>query len=129
MVIGGKITSNGEPSAYTGVFLSNSKGDSLGYGMTTEENGWYKIDTSKIPSATHITFASGGDKKLIPISSVSCNKYVCDLDVNLSGSTMKELVVTPKNDKTKKNTLRNVILISVPLLLVAGIFIYYKTKK
>ena len=129
MTIYGHITSNGEPSAYSSAYLSDSKGNSLNHGTTSNEDGYYKLDTSKVSKATHVTFASGGTKKSVALNTVSCGYKDCGLDINLKGKTLPEITVTTKNEKSKDNTLRNVILISVPLLLVVGIVIYYKTKK
>lgn len=129
MTIYGHITSNGEPSAFSSAYLSDSEGNSLNHGVTSNEDGFYKLDTSKVSKATHVTFASGGTKKVVPLNSVSCGYKDCGLDINLKGTTLKEVVVKPKNEKNKDNTLRNTLLISVPLLLVIGFVIFYKTKK
>lgn len=131
MIVTGQITQSGEPAAFSVAYISNKNGDNIrNLGARADDSGRFKIDTSKALLDDYITFAFAGSKKTVPLSNIRCYKSTCRYDVDLHSSALKpvEVVYKPKNEKSKKNTLRNIILISAPLLLIAGIVIY-KTRK
>ena len=155
MIVSGNITQGGEGAPFSSAQLLDANRKPLPVGTSANDNGFYKIDTSRDANARFIIFKTAGQSKTIDISKIKCYTNSCNLDVELGGSSLDEVIVTPKEpikivpqreldmarwsdydrrrfassdeDKRKKN-MRNILLTSIPLILLASIAGYYIYK-
>jgi len=150
MIVSGNITQNGGVAPYSTAQLLDSSKKALPVGVSANENGYYKIDTSKDSRAMFISFKTAGASKIVDINKIPCQTNSCNLDVELGGGNLEEVVVRPKKDtkididklneydrarfedidkEKKKRTNRQILLVSLPIVVLTTVLLYYAYKQ